>query len=280
MTIQRVSILGSGTMGIDIALLFAQHGFDVILWHKDSSATAHQRLIGKLDRYVAKEVFSAEISLVLRKAIGTTDDLVLAAAADLVVESVVEDYATKTALLCRVCGLMRTGSLLVTNTSSFSIDRLGEALRNKRNFAGLHFFNPATKMELIEIVAGKNTSAETIEQLRMLAVKLGKISVTVKDTPGFIVNRLLMIQINSAICLLDSGAASAEDIDLAMTAGLGHKKGPLALADFIGLDVVYSILTSIYKATNDSAYNPSGLLAKMISEQKLGRKSGAGFFIY
>lgn len=280
MTIQRVSILGSGTMGIDIALLFAQCNFDVLLWHRACADMARQRLINRLERYIEKEVFSAETAAVLRNAIQVTDCNERAAEADLIIESVVENEVAKEAVLVRFSNLMRQGSILVTNTSSFSVDRLAQAMDKKKEFAGLHFFNPATKMDLVEIVAGTNTATETVIRLQMLAERLGKTAVIVKDVPGFIVNRLLMIQINSAICLLETGAATAEDIDQAMVSGLGHKKGPLALADFIGLDVVNNILTSIYTATNEVAYRPSRLLAQMIDWQQLGRKSGGGFFTY
>ncbi len=267
-------------MGIDIALLFAQHGFGVVLWHRACADTARQRLMSRLGRYVAKEVFSAETAEYLSNTIQVTDSDEYAATADLIVESVVEDDTAKTAILTHFDNLMRQDSILVTNTSSFSIDRLAQELKKKKEFAGLHFFNPATKMELVEIVAGKNTSAETVKELSGLAGRLGKTVVTVQDAPGFIVNRLLMIQINSAICLLESGAATAQDIDQAMMSGLGHKKGPLALADFIGLDVVNDILMSIYKATNEPAYKPADLLVQMVEQQRLGRKSGGGFFIY
>lgn len=280
MKIQKVSVLGSGTMGIDIALLFAQHGFGLVLWHRACADTARQRLVGRLNRYVEKEVFSAETAERLYNAIQVTDSDECTAAADLIVESVVEDATTKKAVLTHFDKLMRRGSILVTNTSSFSIDRLAQDLSKKSEFAGLHFFNPATKMELVEIVAGKNTSVETVEALRGLAERLGKTAVSVKDISGFIVNRLLMIQINSAIRLLEAGAATAEDIDQAIVAGLGHKKGPLSLADFIGLDVVHDILTSIYEATNDSSYKPPALLIQMVGRQQLGRKSSSGFFRY
>lgn len=280
MTIGKVSILGSGTMGVDIALLFAQHGFEVTLWHRSCADTALQRLNDKLSRYVAKEVFSEETATTLQNAIKVTDCDVQAATADLIIESVAENYTTKTELLRRFDELMRRDSILVTNTSSFSIDHLGRELARRANFAGLHFFNPATKMDLVEIVAGENTSLATVGELRILAERLGKTAVTVKDVPGFIVNRLLMVQINSAICLLEAGAATAQDIDQAMMSGLGHKKGPLALADFIGLDVVNNILASIYSATNETAYKPSGLLEQMVVKQNLGRKSGRGFFTY
>jgi 3-hydroxybutyryl-CoA dehydrogenase len=203
-----------------------------------------------------------------------------ASTGDLVIESVREDYETKINLLTQIGNLMSLDSILVSNTSSLSIEDLAMGLKRKQNFAGLHFFNPATKMDLVEIVAGKETSPETISALRQLAERLGKTAVTVKDTPGFIVNRLLLVQINNAIGLLENGVATAEDIDRAIMSGLGHKKGPLALADFIGLDVVCSILESIYKATNDSAYKPSSLLMQMNIEKKMGRKSGCGFFKY
>ncbi len=280
MTIQRVSVLGSGAMGTDIALLFAQHGFEVLLWHRTCSGTARQRLMDRLDRYVAKKVFSEETAAILRNTIKATDSDVQAAASDLVIESVVESYTTKIELLSRFDKLMLHDSILVTNTSSFSIDHLGAELARRADFAGLHFFNPATKMDLVEIVAGENTSPATVGELRILAERLGKTAVIVKDIPGFIVNRLLMVQINSAIRLLEVGAATAQDIDQAMMSGLGHKKGPLSLADFIGLDVVNDILTAIYTATNETAYKPSALLVQMVGRQSLGRKSGRGFFKY
>jgi 3-hydroxybutyryl-CoA dehydrogenase len=267
-------------MGVDIALLFAQHGFEVMLWHHSCADTALQRLNDRLNRYVAKEVFSTETAQALRDVIQVTHHDECAASCDLVVESIVENYETKAALLTMFDRLMSSENILVTNTSSFSINRLGRELTQAGRFAGLHFFNPATKMDLVEIVAGEGTSSETLECLRKLAGGIGKTAVSVKDVPGFIVNRLLMIQINSAIQLLEAGAATAEDIDQAIVSGLGHKKGPLSLADFIGLDVVRDILTSIYEATNDSSYKPPALLTQMVDKRQMGRKSGVGFFGY
>jgi 3-hydroxybutyryl-CoA dehydrogenase len=280
MRVQTVSVLGSGTMGVDIALMFAQKGYSVLLWHRSCAKTAQERLQSRLDRYAAKEIISKDESVALGDKILATDSDEYAATADLVVETISEECEPKVELLTRFDRLMPVESLLVTNTSSFSVKQLGQKLIEESRFAGLHFFNPAMKMELVEIVASTRTSSETIDTLHRLTKHLGKTAVTVKDTPGFIVNRLLMIQINSAIHLLESGAASAHDIDRAMTIGLGHKLGPLALADFIGLDVVNNIMIAIYKRTGELSYKPGELLMRLVKQGKLGRKTNMGFYFY
>ncbi|MCF7838164.1 MAG: 3-hydroxyacyl-CoA dehydrogenase family protein [Candidatus Marinimicrobia bacterium] len=267
-------------MGIDLALLFALHKYVVTVWHRHSAGIARSRLHLRLEAYAKRGILSEDAATRLEREIAVTSSHEDAGSADLIIESVAEDFSIKSKLLAQFDELISNRGLLATNTSSISVNALQRGLTAPAEFAGFHFFNPALKMTLVEIVAGSLTSHSTVEMLKSVAARLDKTSVTVGDTPGFIVNKLLAIQINCALRLLESQAASAHDIDLAIVHGLGHRIGPLALADLIGLDVLYNILVSIFEATGDFAYKPASILKELIDRSHLGRKTGQGIFDY
>ena len=197
----------------------------------------------------------------------------------LVVEAIIEDQMIKKALWERIDKVIKNESIFATNTSSISITEISKSIRSDR-FIGMHFMNPVPVMKLVEIIRGYSTSDETFSTIKNLTLQLDKIPVEVNDSPGFISNRILMPMINEAIFTLYEGVANAKDIDTVMQLGMAHPMGPLTLADFIGLDVCLKIMNVLYEGFNDSKYRPCPLLKKMVSANKLGRKTKEGFFIY
>jgi len=278
--IKTIAILGTGSMGIDLGLLSALHGFDVILWHRKDHQIAHDRLITRLEKYTAKEILTLPDRQTALNRIAVTSRLEELSDADLVIETITEDFAEKSMLLNGVAGIVSDTCIVASNTSSLSIEDLASHARNQDRFAGLHFFNPALKMELVEIVACSKTSSKTIAALQKVVARMGKTAVEVKDSPGFIVNRLMACQMREAILLAEQGVASPEDIDVAVKLGLAHPIGPLALADLIGLDVMLSIFEALYSGTGSSSYAPPQNLIELVAKGWLGRKTGQGFFTY
>lgn len=278
--IETIAVLGSGAMGIDLAVLAADHGFDVLLWHRKDRAIAADRLNRRLEKYVEKGILSIEQRDSICGHVKACDQLSDIAEVDLVIETIVEDYDKKAALFKKLEKIVSADCIIGSNTSSFSIASLAEYSGGAGRFAGVHFFNPALKMELVEIVSCPETASGTIETLRGLVRQMGKTSVLVKDSPGFIVNRLMACQIKEAVEMVGENIASSEDVDTAMKLGLGHPIGPLALADLIGLDVMLSIYESLQEGTGTSAFTPPEILKEMVANQQLGRKAGQGFFIY
>ena len=278
--IKTVAILGAGSMGVDLALLSALHGFHVVLWHRKNHQIAYDRLINRLEKYIDKEILTPIERQFAIDRITTSSELYDLSNTDLIIETIVEDLTEKSILLNRVSQVVSDTCIIVSNTSSLSIEDLANHTRRPEHFAGLHFFNPTLKMELVEIVACSKTSPKTITTLRRVATRMKKTAVTVKDSPGFIVNRLMTCQMREAILLLEQGVASPEDIDLAVKLGLAHPIGPLALADLIGLDVMMSIFKSLHKGTGSPSYKPPQKLMELVSNGWLGRKTGKGFFTY
>ena len=207
-------------------------------------------------------------------------DLEEAKGADLVIEAIFEDLEAKRVLFGKLDKLCRPDCLFATNTSSLSITEIASELDHESSLAGMHFFNPAPVMKLVEVVSGDHTSEETKEQFAAIVRAIGKEPVFCKESPGFIVNRLLIPMINEAADLLHQGVASREDIDQAMKLGANHPMGPLQLADFIGIDIVKNFMEIIRARTGNPKYEPSPLLGRMVQEGKLGRKSGQGFYQY
>lgn len=273
--VKKVAVLGTGVMGVDIALLFALKGFSVSLWHRKDQDIARNRLEHRIQKYMDRSILSNEQAEVIRKNIVTIHGLSGIADCELVVESIIEDRAEKLKLLNQVAGITPT-AVFTTNTSSLSIEDMAAELPEGVSFAGLHFFNPVLRLELVEIVTCKATAPGAIQLLRDVCARLDKMPVLVKDSPGFIVNRLMACQICQAIRMLEKGTASAEDIDSAVKLGLLHPIGPLALADLIGLDVTLNILTNIFQKTGDESFRPPVLLLRLVDSGCLGRKSGAG----
>ena len=279
---KKIVVIGGGTMGLDIAQVFAKKGMDVVVRDiKDEILDASKARLNKgLDKLVSKGKMDEAGKAALLGKITFTTDLNAAADADLVVEAAIENLEIKKSIFSELDKLCKPETILASNTSSISITAIAAATKRPDKFIGMHFFNPATVMKLVEVIRGANTSDETYNTIRDLSVEIGKEPVEVNEAPGFVVNKILIPMINEAADLLYTGVASAEGIDTAMKLGANHPMGPLALGDLIGLDVCLAIMETIFNETGDLKYRPSLLLRKMVRAGKLGRKTGIGFFDY
>jgi len=282
MQIERVGIVGGGTMGNGIAQVFALSGYKVRL--RDVGQPQIDRAVSTIQKSLAKFVekgkLDQEASQAALTSIETTTELGDLADCDLVIEAIFENFDAKSAAFKELDALLGPDAILASNTSSIDITRLAAVTGRPDKFIGMHFFNPVPLMSLVEIIRGLATSDETYDTIRALAEKLGKTPVQVRDYPGFVSNRVLMPMINEAIFALYEGVASKEDIDTVMKLGMNHPMGPLTLADFIGLDVCLDILHVLYDGFKDSKYRPCPLLVKMVQAGRLGRKTGEGFYKY
>ena len=277
-----IAVIGSGTMGSGIAQVFAQAGYSVLLHDVERSALDRARggIERSLGRFVEKGTLGAadRDAALGRLTTGTSLDAV--AAADYVVEAIVESADAKRALFARLDALTGPDAILATNTSSISITLIGAATRRPDKVLGMHFMNPVPLMALVELIRGQATSVETMGVASQLCARLGKTAVEAADYPGFIANRILMPMINEAVFALMEGVGTAEAIDRVMKLGMNHPMGPLTLADFIGLDVCLAILEVLHDGLGDPKYRPCPLLRRMVAAGHLGRKSGRGFYAY
>jgi len=281
-TPQTIGVIGAGTMGAGIAQVCAVSGLSVVLMDIDEARVAkgHGAVAAALEKLVKKAKLSAaDRDAALARLRGTTEYAALGSC-DFIVEAATEDEALKLKILRQVESVARSEGIVATNTSSISITKLAAALRRPARFVGLHFFNPVPLMALVEVVRGRQTDDATVEAASTLARFLGKTPVVVKDSPGFIVNRLLCPMLNEAVFACADGIASAQDIDEAMKLGCNHPIGPLALADLIGLDVLLAVMEVFHREFKDPKYRPAPLLKEMVAEGRLGRKSGRGFHNY
>lgn len=282
MTIQTVGIIGAGTMGNGIAQACAVAGVDAIMVDISDSAVNKglTAIAGSLDRLVKKDKLTeADKQAALARVKGSTsyDDL---KTAQLVIEAATENEELKLRILKQVDGLVGPEVIIASNTSSISITKLAAATTRADRFIGMHFFNPVPMMALVEIIRGLATSDATHDAVKRLGETLGKTPITVKNAPGFVVNRILVPMINEAFFVLAEGLATPEDIDAGMKLGCNHPIGPLALADMIGLDVCLAVMEVYLREFGDSKYRPCPLLKEMVAAGRLGRKTGRGVYTY
>ena len=279
---EKIFVIGAGTMGSGIVQAFAQKGYEVIVRDiKDEFVDRGIATINKnLSKLVAKGKVTEEFKEnVLSKITGTTD-LNLAADCDLVIEAAVENMDIKKDIFSQLDKICKVETILASNTSSLSITEVASATNRPDRVIGMHFFNPATIMKLVEVIKGMATSQETFDKVKELSFAIGKEPVEVAEAPGFVVNRILIPMINEAVGIFAEGVASVEDIDTAMKLGANHPMGPLALGDLIGLDVCLAIMDVLYNETGDTKYRAHSLLRKYVRAGWLGRKSSKGFYDY
>jgi 3-hydroxybutyryl-CoA dehydrogenase len=282
MDIQRVGVVGAGTMGNGIAHVFARKGFDVVL------CDVEQRFLGpaldtirvNMHREAAKGKFTADDNAAALARIHPVIERGELAECDFVIEAATEKFEIKTEIFRDLDRIMRPEVILASNTSSISITKLAALTKRPEKVVGMHFFNPVPVMKLVEVIRGLATSQETFSETRDLAVKLEKTPVEVNDAPGFVSNRVLMPLLNEAMYAVMEGVATPEAVDEVFKLGMAHPMGPLTLADFIGLDVCLDIMRVMLDGLGDPKYRPCPLLIKMVDAGWLGRKSGRGFYKY
>ena len=276
----KVGIIGAGTMGAGIAQAFAQtEGFTVALCdiNNEFAANGKNKIAKGFEKRIAKgKMEQAEADAILARI--TTGTKEICADCDLIIEAAIENMEIKKQTFKELDDICKPEAIFATNTSSLSITEIGSGL--KRPIIGMHFFNPAPVMKLVEIIAGLNTPTELVDKIKKISEDIGKVPVQVQEAPGFVVNRILIPMINEAVGIYAEGIASVEGIDSAMKLGANHPIGPLALGDLIGLDVCLAIMDVLYHETGDSKYRAHTLLRKMVRGKQLGQKTGKGFYDY
>ena len=279
---EKIFVLGAGTMGAGIVQAFAQKGYEVIV--RDIKDEFVERGLAGINKNLSKLVAKGKMDEatkedILSRISGTTD-MNLAEDCDLVVEAAIENMKIKKEIFAELDKICKPATILASNTSSLSITEVASATNRPEKVIGMHFFNPAPVMKLVEIIRGMATSQETFDFVKGLSLAIGKEPVEVAEAPGFVVNRILIPMINEASFILQEGIASVEDIDTAMKFGANHPMGPLALGDLIGLDVCLAIMDVLYNETGDNKYRASSTLRKYVRAGWLGRKTGRGFYNY
>ena len=282
MAVERVGIVGAGTMGRGIAQICAVSGMDVVVSDVSRAQLddARAAIEANYTRMVDRDRMSDQARSEAMARLTLEDNLEALAGVELVIEAATETPEVKTPLLEKIADACGADTVLASNTSSISLTRLAAAVRHPERVVGMHFFNPVPVMQLIEIVRALQTSDQTYRKACAVSERLNKTHVTVSDSPGFVVNRILVPMINEAILALAEGLATAEEIDVAMRLGANHPMGPLALADLIGLDVCLYVMETLHEEFGDSKYRPAPLLRRMVNARYLGRKTGRGFFVY
>jgi 3-hydroxybutyryl-CoA dehydrogenase len=277
-----LGIIGTGTMGCGIAQVAAEAGYEVVLQNRKPASVDRGlgRIRSTVERLVAKDKLAkAEAAEILERIRGVVP-LAEIKGCERVIECAPEDFEVKRELFEKLDQIVSEESIIATNTSSLSITKLASHVKRPGHFVGMHFFNPVPAMKLVEVVRGMRTNDSTVAAVRGLAENLGKVPIEVKDSPGFVVNRVLFPMINEAAFALQQSVASAEGIDECMKLGCNHPLGPLALADLVGLDVVHAILDSLYREYGEPRYAPCLEIKKRVEAGYLGRKSGRGFYEY
>jgi 3-hydroxybutyryl-CoA dehydrogenase len=282
MAFRTIGVVGAGTMGNGIAQAFAQAGFDVVM--SDVAQAALERAMatisGSYDRLIKKEKMTAGEKAAALARIRTATDLAALKDSDLVIEAATENLELKLKIFGQLDALTRPEAVIASNTSSISITKLAAATKRPDRVIGMHFFNPVPVMALVELIRGLQTSDATYAAVEEVSKAVGKTPVQVRNSPGFVVNRMLCPMINEAIFALGEGLATAAQIDEAMKLGANHPIGPLALCDLIGLDVQLAVMNVLFDGFKDPKYRPAPLLVEMVEAGYLGRKTGRGFFTY